>query len=371
MANKTGKAMVCTAIGAPYELREYPIPEVEPDAILVKITMACVCGSDIHHYLGEYAAKSDVSKEKPRIMGHEMTGTIYKMGHKVKTDYLGQSLKEGDRIVYSYFATCGKCWACFSGAAPCPNRHRFRGTSEEFPHFRGAYGEYYYLRPDHQWVFKVPNELSDESVVPINCAMSAITCAMHKVHIPLEGTVVIQGAGGLGLTATAVAKEMGATQVIVVDKVAARLEMSKSFGSDEVINFSEYSTTESRRERVKELTGGKGADIVVEVAGRPEVVAEGLDMVGPGGTYLSMGIVIGNAYSQIDMERVVHKGLTIIGSSTYQVWAIPKVLDFLVRTRDKYPFHKLISHKYKLEDINEAFKQSIHGNVTRAGIVPG
>lgn len=369
MVKETGKAMVCTKIGDPYELWEYPIPEVESNAILVKITMACICGSDIHHYLGEYTKrKLDISKEKPRIMGHEMVGTIYKMGSKVKTDYLGHPLKEGDRIVYSYFVNCGKCWACFSGVAPCPTRH-ISGTSAEFPHFRGAYGEYYYLRSDRQWVFKVPDELSDESVAPVNCALSTVTYGMHKVSIPLGGKVVVQGAGGLGLAAAVIAKEMGAARVITVDKVVARLEMSKSFGADEVINFNEYPTAETRAERVKELTGGQGVDVAVEVTGNPNAFSEGIEMLAPGGTYLSMGLVTGG-FSHIDMERVVHKGLTIIGSATYQVWVIPKVLDMLVRTKNKYPFHRLISHKFNLEDINEGFKQLIEGKVIRAAVVP-
>ena len=369
MAKDTGKAMVCTEVGSPYEMREYPIPDVEPEAILVKISLACICGSDIHHYKGEYVGRSKPTKDKPLVMGHEMMGTIYKMGGNVKSDYLGQPLKEGDRIVYSYFAPCGKCWACFSGASPCPNRHRFKKSSEEFPHFQGAFAEYYYLRPE-QWIFKVPDSLPDESVAPINCAMSTVTYGMHRVNIPLEGKVVVQGGGGLGLFAAVLAKEMGATQVIVVDKLAERLKMSKSFGADFTIDLNEYPTPEARVERVKEITGGRGADLAVEVVGRPEVVAEGIDMLCPGGTYLTMGLVTGGMYSQLDMERVVHRGITVIGSGNYRAWVIPKVLEMLVRTKDKYPFSKLISHKFKLEDLNEAFKQSIEGKVIRAGLVP-
>lgn len=369
MAIETGKAMVWTAIGTPLELREYPLPEVEDDAILVKITMACICGSDLHSYKGEYIGRLKPSREEPLIMGHEMSGRIYRMGRDVKTDYLGQPLHEGDRIIYSYFNPCGKCWACVSGSAPCPNKHRFRKTSEVFPHFRGAFAEYYYLKGD-QWVFKVPDVLPDETVTPVNCAMSTVTYGMHQVRIPLEGTVLIQGAGGLGLSATAVAKEMGSARVIVVDKLAERLEFSKSFGADDTIDLNEYPTPEARLERVMQLTNGKGVDLAVEVVGRPEVVAEGLEMLCPSGTYLTMGLVTGGLISHLDMEKVVHKGLTIVGSGNYKPWVLPKVLDLLLRTRDKYPFEKLVSHKFKLEDINDGIQQSIAGKVMRAGVVP-
>src|SRR5215831_5435636 len=336
MARETGKAMVWTAIDTPLELREYPLPEVDDDAMLVKITMACICGSDLHSYKGEYVGRLKPSREQPLIMGHEMTGRVYRMGRNVKADHLGRSLKEGDRIVYSYFNPCGKCWACVTGSAPCPYKHRFRKTSEEFPHFRGAFAEYYYLRGD-QWVFKVPDELPDETVAPVNCALSTVTYGMNQIRVPLEGVVLVQGAGGLGLSAAAVAREMGAARVIVIDKLAERLG------------------------RVLQLTGGKGVDLAVEVVGRPEVVAEGLEMLAPSGTYLTMGLVTGGLISHLDMEKVVLKGLTIVGSGNYKSWVMPKVLDLLVRTRDKYPFDKLVSHKFKLDNINEGIQRSLEG----------
>src|SRR5688572_732223 len=228
MTKETGRAMVWTAINTPLEPREYPLPEVDDDAMLVRITMACICGSDIHSYKGEYVGRLKPTKEKPLIMGHEMSGRIYKMGRNVKTDYLGRPLKEGDRIIYAYFNPCGKCPECVSGTAPCPHRHRFRKSSEEFPHFRGAYAEYYY-RQCVQWVFRAPDALSVECAAPIDCAMSTFAYGMYQGRVPLGRTELVQGAAGLGLSAIAIAREMGAAQVIVLDKIAQRLELSGSF----------------------------------------------------------------------------------------------------------------------------------------------
>ena len=134
--------------------------------------------------------------------------------------------------------------------------------------------------------------------------------------------------------------------------------------------MNDYPTADARLQRVRELTGGKGPDVAVEVTGRPEAVAEGLEMLSPAGTYLSMGLVTGGLFSQIDMEKVVHKGLTIVGSANYKPWVMPKVLEFLARTREKYPFEKLVSHKFRLEDANEGIQQSLAGKVVRAGLVP-
>lgn len=367
-----GKAAVATGVGVPMEIREYPLPEVEPEAILVKITMATICGSDVHAVKGEYKGRPEFagSPSSPKVLGHEMTGIVYKLGKNLKTDYLGQPLKEGDRIVYCYFRRCGKCWACQTGRAQCPNRLDFRrGSCEESPHFQGAYAEYYYLVPG-QWVYKVPDELSDEMVAPMNCALSTVAFGLHKAGINFEDRVVIQGAGGLGISSIAVAKDMGAAQIIVIDKVEERLKLAKEFGADVLINVSDYPTPEARVGKVKELTKGIGAELVVEVVGYPEVMPEGIDMLNPGGTYLLMGNVMGGYTCTIDPEKLIHGCKRIIGSGNYEAWVIPKLLDFMARTKDKYPFHKIVSHKFKLEDINEAFKQAAAHKVTRAAILP-
>jgi threonine dehydrogenase-like Zn-dependent dehydrogenase len=163
---------------------------------------------------------------------------------------------------------------------------------------------------------------------------------------------------------------MGAARVIVIDRLPERLKLSLSFGADHTIDMNEFPTPDARLEKVMQLTGGRGVDLAVEVVGRPETIAEGLEMLAPSGTYLTMGLVTGGLISHIDMEKVVHKGLTIVGSGNYKAWVMPKVLDMLVRTREKYPFDKLVSHKFKLADINEGIQGSLGGRVIRAGVVP-
>jgi L-iditol 2-dehydrogenase len=370
MSKITGKAMVATGLNVPWELREYPVPDPEPDCIVIKISMSSICGSDIHTYRGEYKGRTDIlgSKEKPKILGHEMMGRIYKLGSNVKTDFSGQTLKEGDRVVWCYFKPCGKCPACINEVSPCPDRLKeFTGSCDEFPHFNGAFAEYYYLRPN-QWIYKVPDTLPDEAVVYVNCAGSTVAYGLQKVDLPLGAQVVIQGAGGLGIIAAPMVKDMGAARAIVIDKLPQRLDLAKAFGADNTINIDEYPTPEARIEKVKELTGGKGAELTIEVASAPDAVSEGVQMLAPGGTYLSMGLVTGGLYSKLDVAMLVHRGLKLVGSANYRVGTIPRVLDFMERNRDKYPFEKMISHKFKLEDIEESFRQIIAGGVLRAAI---
>ena len=371
MSKVTGKAMVATGIGVPWQLREYPVPDPEPGAIVTKITLSSICGSDVHNYKGEYRKRTDVagSKETPRILGHEFVGRVHRLGSGVTTDFAGQPLREGDRVVWCYFVPCA-CPACVHQTGPCPNRLRLGGSADEWPHFKGAFAEYYYVNPG-QWIYKVPDGLADEAVVYVDCAACTVAHGLHKVGVPLGTRVVVQGAGGLGLSATAIAREMGGAQVIVVDRLPQRLELARAFGADQTIDSNELSTPGARIERVKQLTGGRGADLVVEVCSDPAAVPEGVDMLALGGTYLTMGLVTGDLYSSLDMEKFIHRGLRLVGSGNYTAGTMQRVLDLMERTRDRYPFEKIISHKFRLEDIGEAFAQVMAGKVARAGIVAG
>ena len=126
-------------------------------------------------------------------------------------------------------------------------------------------------------------------VAGVNCALSQVVGGMQLAGLKLGETVVIQGAGGLGVYATAVAKEMGAGQVIVIDSIRERLELARGFGADELIDIEELPDTEQRVKRVRELTDNWGADIVAELVGHPRVCNEGLAMVGRTGRYLEIG----------------------------------------------------------------------------------
>ncbi len=367
-----GRAMVSFGPGIPWEMQEYPVPDPAPDAVVTRITMSSICGSDVHMYKGDFVrpAPPPGAKPRPHISGHEFVGRVHKLGANVKTDFNGVPLKEGDRVAWCYFVPCGHCPACLNDTAlPCPNRHQHGVAADEWPHFKGAFADYYYVSPG-QWLYKVPDAVPDEASVYVDCAASTVAYALHKAKFPMGATAVIQGAGGLGLNACAMAKDMGASQVIVVDKLADRLKLALSFGADATVDSNAYPTPESRIERVKALTGGSGADLVMElVASAPEVVPEGLQMLGLGGTYLTVGLV-GPYSTTVPLAPFIDRGVRLIGSANYKAWTMPRVLDFMARTIDKYPFNKIISHKFKLADAEEALKLAAAGKVVRAAIIP-
>lgn len=365
-----GRAAIYKGQGQPMEIKVYPVPDPEPGAILIKVSRANICGSDLHMWRGDIDL-GVLGELLPLVMGHEMTGTVAKLGAGVLTDSAGQPLAVNDRVVYRYFYPCGHCPACLRGEdAACPmNALTVVGPAEIPPHFTGAYADYYYVRPNHT-IFKVPDDLTDDMVAPANCALSEVIYGLEKVRLTFGETIVIQGAGGLGINATAVAKEMGADKVIVIDGIPDRLALAEAFGADELIDMREYKTPEERVMRVKELTGGWGADVVAELVGFPRVVPEGLDMLGNGGRYLEIGNVSPGLTYEADPSVLTLGNKSIVGVVFYGRDTLKKALDFLSRTKGKYPFDKILARSYPLEEVNKAFEEQDKGLVSRSTIVP-
>lgn len=367
----TGRAAVYTGHRAQadvFQIVEYPVPEPEPGAILLKITLANICGSDMHTFLGEGRGR-DLTE--PRHSGHEGTGVIAALGEGVTADAKGTPLKVGDRLIFGHFYTCGRCRACVAGLDGfCPHRREHMNFSADlFPHFRGTFGDYHYLFAGHT-VFKTPDNLTDDVVAGVNCAMTQVYSGFDLANMRVGEMVVIQGAGGLGIYATAVARERGAGKVIVIDGVQERLDLAAAFGADELIDMRELKTPDQRVARVKELTDGWGAEVVMEVVGYPAVVEEGIRMVGQGGRYVEIGCRSPNLSYTAIPEQWVTGNITIIGNNNYGRKHLAGAIDLLRRTRDKYPYEKIVSHQFPLEQINEAFAQQHEGHVTRASLVP-
>jgi L-iditol 2-dehydrogenase len=352
-----GRVAVLKAYGGEFELREYPVPEVEPGAILVKLTRAGICGSDLHIWRGEMK-ETYGALPQDLTFGHEMCGKIERLGAGVTTDSMGQPLAEGDRVAYLYFFPCGRCPVCLHDEmGACPRKGRANRVAGTPPYFNNAYGEYYYLRPNH-FVFKLPDGVSDDMATPANCALSQVLYGLRRAGIRAGHTVVVQGAGGLGINAVAVARDAGAQSVIVIDAMKDRLALAKAFGADHTIDITELKTADQRVDAVKALTGGFGADIVADFVGYPEVIPEGLRMLTGGGTYLEVGsIAPGNVFSY-DATALVRGNVRFVATSNYSPWALEQSLKFLERNRTRFPFDKVHTHVFPLEKISEAFEKA-------------
>ena len=342
-----GRIAVFPKPGERFTIAEYDVPQPEPGAIIVRVTMAGICGSDLHAWRGE-------TRGAGTCAGHEMVGRVEELGPGVSTDSLGRPLQAGDRIVYAYFYPCRRCPVCLRGQfSACPHEIARRPVGEA-PLFTSAYADYYYLRPGHV-VYKAPDILTDEELTPVNCALSQVIFGLQEAGLSFGDTFVTQGAGGLGLSALAVAREMGAHTLIAIDGVPGRLDLAVKFGADHVIDLREYPTADARIARVRELTGGYGADVVADFVGHSSVVPEGIAMTRNGGTYLEVGNISPDDAVHLRPQALVSGRKRLVGVMHYDPRTIAQALDFLVRTRGKYPFADIISHHFPLADIDNAF----------------
>ena len=184
--------------------------------------------------------------------------------------------------------------------------------------------------------------------------MGTVTQGLIRANAREGDSVVIMGAGGLGLNATAMAKDMGADTVIVMDRLENRLQLAEEFGADHTINIEEYNTPETRVQRVFELTRGRGADIAMELVGSAQLLAEGIDMLSNGGTFVEIGDIVPGPTVAIDPSKLL-RGKNIVGSLMYTPSTLSNILDYMVKNQDHVPFHRIVSHKFPLAEVNEAF----------------
>ena len=268
------RAAVLTNFGSALEIREYPVPQtLAAGEALVRVEIAGICGTDAHLWLGQLAIPL------PVIMGHESAGVIERLGSEGMRDWRGEELREGDRVTWASSINCGECYYCRLKRQP--TRCLFRKAygisynASEAPHLRGGYAEKILLRAGSS-IFRLPDSLSMEAVVGAGCALTTAIHGIERAPVGWGDTVVIQGAGPVGLAALAVARESGAEKLIVVGGPEHRLALARSFGAHATVSIAEFSTVEARREAVLRETGPHGADVVIECVGHPEAVNEGL-----------------------------------------------------------------------------------------------
>lgn len=221
-----------------------------------------------------------------------------------------------------------------------------------------------------QAFYRVPDSVPSGMAGTANCALSHVLFAMELMDIKYVDTIVIHGAGGLGLNGIAAAKARGA-RVIVIEGVPERIALAKRFGADEVIDMNEYGTEEARRDRVMELTGGLGADADLDVAPSvPTVFREAISMLRPGGRMLDIGDLKPGRKVEIDPAVITLRNITVTGLQTYPDNYLYKALMFLEKYHNKFPFDEIISKdEFPLERVVDAVEISKKRGVSRACIV--
>jgi L-iditol 2-dehydrogenase len=353
---QTSRAACVVAFQKPLEIREVPIPEtLEPGAILVKIEAASICGSDVHLWQGELGAGSRL--HLPIILGHEMMGRVARLGPGVTHDSAGAPLAEGDRIVWTH-ASCGSCYLCTVAHQPtlCPRRRMYMFTNcEQPPYLLGGFAEYCYVLPNSGRI-KVPDAVPSALASAASCALRTVVHGFDRLgRVEDRDTVVVQGAGPLGLYAAAMALRAGAHQVIVLGAPARRLEVAKTWGVTHTIDIEAVPDARARTRLIRDWTDGRGADIVIEVSGGTTAFPEGISMVRRGGRYLVIGQVGGHEV-RLAPRYIVEKQLTVLGVMSGDTEHYYKALQFIQNNRDRFTFEDMLSNRYRLDQINDAME---------------
>jgi alcohol dehydrogenase len=362
---QTARAAVMTEANHELELHDYPLPPVEPGALLARVTCCTVCGSDLHTWLGHRSSPT------PIILGHEIVGEIVELGAGVERDAGDRPLKAGDRITWTLSDSCGKCYFCREQGLPmkCRSLKKYGHDScAAPPHFVGGFGEYCYITPG-TGVIRLPDSVPDEIAAPANCALATVVAGWEAAGLePLEN-VLIQGAGALGVYAAALAKHRGCARIIVTDVVEERLDFVRAFGASDTLNVRDM-PAEAAAAAVRDLTAGLGVDAAMEVAGTPEALAAGLAALRIGGRYVWHGNVFPGATFSYDASDIIFRWLTVTGVHNYDTRHLQRAVDFLAQAGDLFPFERIVGRRFGLEEINEALRAAEAGEAIRVADCP-
>jgi putative phosphonate catabolism associated alcohol dehydrogenase len=356
-------AAVFTAVGEPLTLKRFPLPEMKGSEVIVRIRCATICGSDLHSYFGRRHSPL------PSVLGHEMVGEVAAIGPKGAGDFHGAPLKLGDRVTWSMVWSCGECYYCRNGLRPKCER-LFKFGHEEISNERsliGGMAEHCWL-PEGTAIFRVPENVPDSVASPSNCATATVAAVFRYAGALTDEVVVIHGAGMLGLTACAMAASVGASQVIVLEPDPHRREAALKFGAGVALD-SALAPAEILA-KIKELSGGRGADAGLEFAGYPESVELGVTLLRMGGRFVMAGATFPGRPSQIAAEQLVRRMIRLQGVYNYSPEDLEAALAFLARVVGRYPFADLVGASFPLHEVNAAIAFAEKERPPRVALIP-
>jgi D-arabinose 1-dehydrogenase-like Zn-dependent alcohol dehydrogenase len=344
------------------DFHEYDVPAPPAGGIVAEVTQTNVCGSEVHIWKGEFGGRHGT------MPGHEMSGRISALGEGVKADYAGVPVKAGDRIAPVYYTVCNRCGNCVRGnQAACINKVIGGRHPDDPPHFVSTFATHYVMRPN-QHFYRVPDNVPDIIAASANCAMSEVYWGLDRARLNYGESLVVLGAGGLGLHAMAIAKARGA-HVIAIDGVEQRLVEAKKFGADETIDLRNFAEIDDRVKRVRDLCGGL-ADVVIEVAGVPQAFLDALRIVSAGGRVIEIGNISPGLTAAIAPSAVTFKSIEITGVVMYPPHYLKKSLDFLSQHMERFPYREMCDATFPLSKAAEALDRSERREVTRAALLP-
>lgn len=354
MKMKTARANLLNKPNGHFMIGSYPVPDPAPGTVLMKIELCGVCGTDVHTW--HAPASSVFGLEYPISLGHEISGTVAALGQGITADSVGHPLKTGDRISVIPAIHCHKCYFCAVAKTPekCTAWKTY-GTwpkADQEPHFTGGYGDFLYIHDPNS--FFVKSEASAERTAFLE-PMAVVVHSLLHARIEPGDTVVVQGAGPIGLLTVACCKLAGASRVIATgQRNRKRLELAMAMGADMTICHAELKTEADRKAFIWEHSlNCVGADVVINTVGTAAAFKECLSYVRSSGTMVEVGNFVDSGTIQFNpCKDLLEKGIRLIGSfdneAEHFVRALPLIAD------PRIPLEKLITHRIPLGEVESA-----------------
>lgn len=324
-------------------LDDKPVPEIGPNDALIRITTTTICGTDVHILKGEYPVESGLT------IGHEPVGVIEKLGSAV-TGY-----HEGQRVIAGAITPSGWSNACLCGCGAqdgAGTRHGWKALGGwKFGNtIDGCQAEYVRVPDAMANLAPIPNHVTDEQVLMCPDIMSTGFSGAETGGVKIGDAVAVFAQGPIGLCATAGAKLMGATSIIAVETVPARIEMAKRLGASHVVDFK----TEDPVEAILRLTEGRGVDVAIEALGTQSTFEAALRVLRPGGVLSSLGV-----YST-DLKIPLNAFAAGLADTSIRTTLCPGGKERMRRMMDvvasgRVDLGGLVTHRYTLDQIEEAY----------------
>ncbi len=333
----------------PLGARDVPLPSsLQAGQVLAEIALATICGSDLHTLSGHRPERT------PCILGHEAVGRVVALGSG------RPELRIGDRITWSIADSCGSCVACSDYELPekCVNLFKYgHAPLDDGSGLNGCYASHILLRPGTH-IVTLPDALSDATVAPANCALATVVNAAETLPKRCD-SVLVQGAGLLGLYCCALLAERGIKRIYCMDLHAERRQRSADFGAVPV----EHVQDVLARER-------EGVDAVFELAGASVLLKDGLAALRPGGFYALVGMVHPDTHIDLTGEQIIRKCVTMRGVHNYSPRHLDAAVSFLSRTASLNPYDELVSPPIALSELDRAVELAQSQQFSRVALVP-
>ncbi len=350
-----------------FEVKEYPMPQVGDDDILVKVEGCGVCGTDAHEF------KRDPFGLIPVALGHEGTGEIVKMGKNVKKDSAGKPLAVGDKVVTCMIFKDNPDITMYD-----LNKQNVGGADvygllpDDDIHLNGWFSDYILVRGGST-VFNVSDLDLDSRILIEPCAVliHAVERAKTTGILRFNSRVVVQGCGPIGLICIAILRTMGIENIVAVDGEQKRLDFARKMGADNTVNFKDHKGIEALTGAVESAFGGYPADFAFQCTGSPIAHSNIYKFIRNGGGLCELGFFINGGDATINPHfDICAKEITTVGSWVYTLRDYVTTFDFLKRAKGiGLPLEELITHKYPLEQINEALQTNLKMEGLKIAIV--